>query len=679
MITPGMHRLLAVIALWAFTWNGAGAQFLDEGQEDLSLQGQGKEQRREMLLGLGRKYMESDRNKAISYYKMAIDLTEDPFQQGTLYDTIGVLSWRSGNYEEALDYYLQARDDFELVEDSIWLGKVYNNIAVVYTNMGYKNEAMRNYQIALGYRERLGDIRGQSLIHNNIGLIFQDWGLKEEAFKMHWRGLRLALLSGNDGAIAYSYTSLGECYELDEKPDSALHYHKLGLARIQRTGETNSYTYYYTNIGEAFKKMGRLDSAEINFSQALWYAEQYKNKHRQAVAEHHLGDVYLMKGNLDRARMYARKSYLNSLENSYPELLSQNGFVLAEIEEKSGHVEMAYSYFKKASLLRDSLFNADELAGITELQVRNHVEEESRENLVLRQNIQIRDMTIQRQKNFRMILLAGGTLVLAILFLVIRSRRTFRNLTFQLQESELELRRMNDSKDKFFSIISHDLKSPFNGMLGITKVLESKFDERPPEQTRELIHLLRRTTEQQYEFVQELLQWARTQTGKMEYKSERIDVRLLCGHVLELLTPSARNKQINLENRVQESQFIWADFKAVETVLRNLVSNAIKFTEKGGWVTLATREQERMLIVSVTDTGIGMTEEQRENLFRIDVQQSAKGTQKETGTGLGLIICKEFVEQQGGQIWVKSAPGEGSTFSFSLPTSPPAPAQSPER
>jgi len=240
-------------------------------------------------------------------------------------------------------------------------------------------------------------------------------------------------------------------------------------------------------------------------------------------------------------------------------------------------------------------------------------------------------------------------------------------LSAKLENSEKELLIANAGKDKFFTLIAHDLKSPFNGLLGITEILAENFDELPREQTKKMVLELRKSVTNVYALVEGLLSWAQIQTGKIIYRLEKTDLFNLAEKVTDQLEASAKNKNITLEQNIGENTFAVADEKSVSTVFRNLISNAIKYTNPGGLVKVEAVKKEGFIEVSVEDNGIGIPTETLKKLFTITEKISEEGTANETGTGLGLILCKEFAEKNNGKIWAESEPGKGSRFVFTLP------------
>ncbi len=257
----------------------------------------------------------------------------------------------------------------------------------------------------------------------------------------------------------------------------------------------------------------------------------------------------------------------------------------------------------------------------------------------------------------------------------LRSFGTVLDITIQkekelaLIESELKLKESNTTKDKFFSIISHDLKSPFNSLLGFTDMLVENYDLFDDEERKSIIDSLNTSSKNTYQLLENLLTWSRSQTGIIEFVQEEIEIKLVIKESILLCQAAAENKNIELIESAEDGLMVFADKNMLHTVLRNLISNAIKFTENKGTLIVSAKEskQEGFIEISVSDTGVGIPEDIIDDLFLMDKDVSTPGTENEKGTGLGLILCKEFVEKQGGKIWVESEVGVGSQFIFTLP------------
>jgi len=270
---------------------------------------------------------------------------------------------------------------------------------------------------------------------------------------------------------------------------------------------------------------------------------------------------------------------------------------------------------------------------------------------------------------FKLILIFGVIFILVAIYL---SR--IRNLNKQkilLEKSVVrktaELNELNASKDKFFSIIAHDLKNPFNTIIGFSDILIEEISSGDLVKGNEYARMIHSSAVQTFRLLENLLEWANSQTGKISYKPSPVNLNELLKEDFGTLNDMAIRKNIELKPFIPENLVVMADRNMIKTVLRNLISNAIKFTPKNGKVEVNALTNDKYAEIAVSDNGIGMTKEIRAKIFRIDANHLTRGTENEKGTGLGLFLCKEFVEKHGGKILVESESGKGSTFKFILP------------
>lgn len=237
----------------------------------------------------------------------------------------------------------------------------------------------------------------------------------------------------------------------------------------------------------------------------------------------------------------------------------------------------------------------------------------------------------------------------------------------KLKEQTELLNELNRTKDKFFTIIAHDLKGPFNSILGLTDLLVTEYDNISEEERLSFIKLLHSSSNSTYKLLENLLEWARLQRGHIDIQPEELN---LAGLVNESIEPSLHNaaqKGITVIQNIEDHISVMADDNSIKTVIRNLFSNAIKYTPNGGFVEFNALQNENDIEISIADTGIGMSPDRISKLFRIETSHSRLGTNDESGTGLGLILCKDIVAKNDGKIWVESEPGKGSVFKFSIP------------
>jgi PAS domain S-box-containing protein len=237
----------------------------------------------------------------------------------------------------------------------------------------------------------------------------------------------------------------------------------------------------------------------------------------------------------------------------------------------------------------------------------------------------------------------------------------------KIRKINIELAEINATKDKFFSIISHDLRSPLSGLMQVLLIIVEDYDSLQNDEKQQMITDVANTSKRTYDLMENLLEWSRVQTGNIPFYPQKITLLTLLNNLEALYNQNLKSKGITLKINVEPEISVFADKKMTETILRNLLSNAIKFTYPNGTVSVSSEPGNDFVVIKVIDTGVGIKTEKLSELFQVDKVQSTWGTAKETGTGLGLILCKELVEKQNGKIWVESKEDEGTTFYFTLP------------
>lgn len=250
---------------------------------------------------------------------------------------------------------------------------------------------------------------------------------------------------------------------------------------------------------------------------------------------------------------------------------------------------------------------------------------------------------------------------------------TAKNIEVHKQKEAIELQRkelesLNSTKDKFFAIIAHDLKNPFSTVLGLSELLAKEFESFDADKLKVFIEQIYKYSNNTFNLLENLLQWSMLQTGRMPLRPKLVNINELIIENIELLRGNALQKGISIESKTIDDGFVFVDVSMITTVIRNLLSNAIKFTGQSGTITIEIAKDESMLKVSVEDNGVGIAEADMNRLFKIDSNPTSIGTSMEKGTGLGLILCKDFVERNGGTIWVNSQLGRGTKFFFTIPS-----------
>jgi PAS domain S-box-containing protein len=243
----------------------------------------------------------------------------------------------------------------------------------------------------------------------------------------------------------------------------------------------------------------------------------------------------------------------------------------------------------------------------------------------------------------------------------------FRNAEHAIKENERKLVQLNVDKDRFISILGHDLRNPFNNLLGLSEILSEDIHKLNIDEIQDITNNINKTARTTFKLLEDILMWARTQQGKIPFEPQKLSFSDICKNVVDVFMQNAKAKNITINYSASDHIDVFADIDMIKTVLRNLVSNAIKFTNTNGTISIKVEQIDSNVTISVSDNGIGISTDNLTKLFDISQVVTTKGTAKETGTGLGLLLCKEFVDKHGGKIWAESEAGKGSDFKFTLP------------
>jgi signal transduction histidine kinase len=407
---------------------------------------------------------------------------------------------------------------------------------------------------------------------------------------------------------------------------------------------------YYDTAYALYKKSGnKYGLAEVDLGRAKIFIRQ--KKYAQAVT--------LIESSVTTARQ--TNSWSLEIE------CYQN---LASLFEQQQDYKKSLGYYKQYKQLEDSLFSQGMQAKLLQDQVRFETASKEDQIKTLTKLDELTKEELKKQGLVRNILVVVVALTVILLFNVYRSgqRRIRINRLLMDHQEEVkrrskELEQLNEVKDKFFSIISHDLRSPMNALSGILDLMDN--DRIKPEEFKKLNKELRKQFDHTKTLINNLLDWALLQMDKLKLQPEKFDIQKLVDENFRLLG-SLHLKEINMVSRVGAETIGFGDMNMVNLVVRNLVLNGIKFTDNGGSIEVDARAQGNEWIVSVKDTGIGISPDVQKILFDKTAGYTTRGTANEKGTGLGLILCKEFVEKNGGRIWLDSEVGKGSTFYFTV-------------
>ncbi len=572
----------------------------------------------------------ADYPRAVSHYKSALKIVRaigNRPEIATNLNNIGMIFNNWGRYDSAIRYHSEALEIDKGLGDPYFISVDYNNIGKIYESWGKYELALDYYEESLEYARKSGRENSIAIRLNNIGMVYKTLGDHASALKYLLEALEIDTRMDNRYRIAVRYHNLGQVYDATGDATKAMEFYKLSLARFRALDHPEGQAYVLSSMGEQFARLGKYKAAETYYLGSLRIADSM-GLAQSVVANYGL---------------------------------------LAQVYERAGDYRKALGAFKALAARKDSLFTENEQQLMTEFQTKYETGKKEQEIALLNKEKEI-DRLKLRKANIQLYSMVGTVLLLAAIVLLLVARYRFKHRVNRLlQQQNAQLETLNATKDKFFAIISHDLRNPMAGIRNVAQAAAENFGELSGEELKRLIDSMHSGTQQVHELMQNLLLWARAQGRSARYEPAEISVGELIGRSVDLNSVRAGEKNIRIEYIPNGSDKAYADENMVRTILRNLITNSVKFTPPGGRVTISTDNTGGNLTVAVADTGIGMTEEDQAKLFRIDRDVKSIGNSEEKGSGLGLIICREFVEQNGGTISVESEKGKGSIFSFTLP------------
>lgn len=638
-----------------------------------------------LLLALADAYTFSDFEKSTQYAKEASELAIKTENQQLKYKAnqqLALCYSLEGDYTSALRYETMSLQLAIVLGDSTSIGLSHSNVGNYYYEIGEYDEAYfyltKAYKILQNFSRTSTDSLYMNIALHNVGRVFKELGQYEVALRHLWLSKKVSEKIKDLEGNPYSYDEIGDVKLRMGQYDSALHYLMLSLSEGNKIMAVNPLTSIRELQPKTYSKIAKTYLFKGDYPKAFaYYDSTYKiheltgNKFGIAEVELGRGSVYLNQGKYDEAMRYIEKSVMLAKEINARVLEISCYKQLSTLWEKKGDFKKSLEYFKQFKVLDDSLFSNEMQQKLLRDQIRFETETRDDQIAALTRVEEIQKSELRKTEFIRNILVVVVALTAILLGTVYRSgqrRKQINALLLQHQEEmekrSKELEQLNEVKDKFFSIISHDLRSPINALAGLMDLLDKGAiaQHELPVAIKELRVRFNHTRT----LMNNLLDWTVLQMDKMNLQAGTVPLHKIVDENIELLG-SIQSKQITMTNNVPETAQGYADSNTINLVIRNLMTNAIKFTNDGGVITVSAEAKGGEWIVSVRDNGIGMNSEIQKKLFDKINPYSTRGTANEKGTGLGLILCKEFVEKNGGRIWVESEENKGSTFWFTLP------------
>jgi signal transduction histidine kinase len=622
-------------------------------------------------------YLTGNSKQGLVYAQKGIDLareTDDSFILGKLLNAAGMLEQSLSKYGSATDYYLQAMEIFKKLENSEEVAGELNNLGNIYQVVGETEKALSNFIEVLKIEERAGNKSGMARTLNNLGSIYLEMDRNELAISTFEKSIRLCDETGNPRFKSAALNGLASAYSNLEKPEKAIKYYRQAI----EINKKNEYWLWYANtllnLAGVYHSLGKTDDAFSLVHEAKTIYSSLGETNGLATSLLNESQWLVGMGKYDQALPIADSVISLSKEENMLPLLKDGYMTLYLIWKERGKYKTAMENLEASVTVADTLSRMENSHELADMAAKYEIEQKDRENKILEMQNNLSNKLIARQ---RWLLLTLGfiTGIMIILMLLLNKSRknTKRNNELlaikneEIHKQALALEEANGSKDMFLSIIGHDLKNPMTGIMGYSDLLANDISEYSAEEIKRFANEINTGTKNLNRLLDNLLLWAQANLKKVTPRMESIHLHEVAERSLQTLLPNAESKSVRLYNQISPDMVIKADPEMIRTIIMNLVSNAIKFTPMNGTVNITATTAGNMHEISVKDSGVGMTRQELARLFHAHGPTSTPGTNNEQGTGLGLLLCKEFTEMHGGTITAFSHEGTGSTFTFTIP------------
>lgn len=630
-------------------------------------------------------------DSSLLYSNRAITFSDEiNYQEGLgkahLYAARGYM--QDGNIKSSIENFDKAIVIFKKRNDTLNMLDCYRGMSYVASYSANKLRSLEYNLKALSLAEALKDTVSLSIIYNNIGTIYLKLEDYESSLPYFEKTLEIEQQTNIPQSLATSYSNIGTLnLKMNNYANATDNYKKL-LQILPKIEFDYIQAYMNLSISRYYNTMGKYDSSEYYLNMTKTICDTSNYNHIQTRLYKQFGDLRFNQKRYRESINYFNKSLelSNKLDISeeFPEIFKMEAIAYAKL----GLYNDAYLYSQKAITAIDSLKINRLLDFIEEYEEQKFNNELNQKNLELAlKNQQSINTELRMQLRYKLAVSVIALLiaiVLIIIFFLLKSKNKNNRLNSQhkiinsqnlqlesnfekLKIHESSLLKLNASKDKFFSIIAHDLKSPFSAIIGFSDILSSEYNSLDDSKRLHMINSIRKSAKSTFVLLENLLTWARSQNDNIELFPESIKLKQLLTEGLEPNQSAAIVKGIIVNEDIDNDINVLVDIPTINIVISNLFNNAIKFCEKGNTINITGKIKNQVAEFCISDSGIGMNSEIREGLFSIEKDVQRTGTLNEKGTGLGLILCKEFVEKNNGTIRVESTEGEGSSFFVELP------------
>jgi len=544
---------------------------------------------------------------------------------------MGKYRYKLLEYDKASENLIKAQSAFEGLRDNKKIARNYMHLGELYRAIAEYELSIPYLQKALKIYDSEKDIQGTSKTCDRLAAVYYE------------------ISPGNTVYL-----------------DSAMKYLERSLPAARTINDIETISSSLNILGAAYIEKKEYDQGITHLIRALEFSLKNNLQNDVFLIKENLAVAYYYKKDYSKAIEHSKQAFDYAEKNKIYPFIDMSTLNLFLSYEKLGDYKNAFKYLRIYNENRWVLYDEKKARQIRTLESKYRAEK--------------KEVIVENQKKVMLLEVGVFSLLLLAAIFVIWFYRS-RNMIMKRKNAELEkknsvisdqnekLIELNTTKDKLFSIIGHDLKNPYQSLKEFSNILIQDYKELSEAEIKEFLGYIREASDSGNRLLQNLLDWSRSETGNIKYEPEMFYLHEIIEEAVSLTSNNAIHKDITIEAKVSNSQEVFCDRNMIYTVLRNLLSNAIKFSHRGSKINICSVPRGSMVEVAITDSGIGMNEATINDLFILGKVASKDGTESEKGTGLGLFLCKEFVEKNKGTIHVESTPGKGSTFSFTLPAS----------
>jgi len=642
----------------------------------------------ESLLSIGEIiYKRGEYDNSLAWFSKADTIAREnkiePYESYAIY-YLGKYNQTKGQFARAKMYYLKALALARKSNDAQQLALILPSLGKYYISEGKLNVALSCYLEAFRISTKLNDQLLSADVCNHLGGLYLQINDYGKAMEFHRKSLQYRRQMNFPGELAKSYNNMGKIFLDQNQWDSAVYYFEESFMLCESINYKKGKVKALINLGKVSSEKNDLVEAERNLSMAYGIASE--SGYDVAIAESsiELGNVYTLCGKQDSALKYYTASLHKLSRSNYNDLLLKTYQGLFSIYKLKNKLEEAITYQTLVLETEKKLLDVENKKQLAILSITFDTERKERDYQVLLKDNALKASQLESKNTFigLIVALLGFSVIFCLymynrLYVKKKANKLLEQLNHKiiLQNAELEklnrdLEYLGKEKDKLFSIISHELRNPLYWLQNLAEVLSRKYHTMSPEKVRKTLLALDESSKNVYHLMDNLLHWSRSKLNRVHPRKTENNLFTLVSETTGMYESFFQQKEISFYNGLSKDIFIYADADLFSCVVRNLISNAIKYTPNGGQISITYQFDKAYATLIISDTGKGISDSNLKNIFISgDDFISMPGLMKEKGSGLGLKLCKDFVELNDGWIWVETLPGLGTKCFFTVPVS----------